>query len=98
MTRSQRWEGRVALAMLPIGATMLVVSAIGLVAVAVMAGDRLMTSGFTPLLILWCVFAAALALWNMRAGIAMMSAFDWRPLPFALLRSAGVVAGWMALP
>ena len=99
MTPAQRWEGRLALAMLPVGAITLVVSAFALLSVLVLGGDVAVrqpsAAGWT---IGWCAFAAVIAWWNMRAGIAMMCAFDWRPLPFASLRSAAVVAGWLALP
>lgn len=98
MTRADRWEARVALAMLPVGGAVLIGSVVGLVAVLALALDGVIGGDGTWLLLLWCGVSAAFALWNMRAGIAMMSAFDWRPLPLSLLRSAGVVAGWLVLP
>lgn len=98
MTPAHKREARVALAMLPVGGIVLVASVVGLLAILALALDGLIRGEGAWLLMLWCVVATAAAVWNMRAGIAMMSAFDWRPLPLALLRSAGVVAGWLALP
>lgn len=98
MNSADRREARVALAMLPIGATVLIASAIGLIAVLMLTLDVVVRGDLSWLVLLWCAIAGTVALWNARAGIAMMSAFDWRPLPATLLRSAGVVAGWLALP
>ncbi len=96
---AQRREAGLALTMLPVGAIMLVVSALAIPAVLTLGVDVAMRqpSGWSWTLA-WCLAATAIALWNMRAGIAMMCALDWRPLPFASLRSAAVVAGWLALP
>ena len=85
--------------MLPVGGTVLVVSAFALLLVAALGVDVALRRpagwGWTAG---WSLVAIAVALRNMRAGIAMMSAFDWRPLPVTLLLSALVVAGWLALP
>lgn len=85
--------------MLPVGCTVLVVSAFALLLVAALGIDVAMRQppawGWTAA---WSVIAVAVALRNMRAGIAMMSAFDWRPLPVTLLLSGVVVAAWLALP
>ncbi|WP_375391967.1 hypothetical protein [uncultured Sphingomonas sp.] len=98
LTRGQRREARIALAMLPVGGLFLLVSAIAFVAVMAGAVVALAMGGWPWSLLLWCIFAAVVAAWNARAGIEMMSAFDWRPLPLALLLSAAVVTGWLALP
>lgn len=47
---------------------------------------------------LWCLAALAIALRNGLAGIAMMAALDWRPLPMVALLSGAVIEGWLALP
>lgn len=95
MTPAQRWEGRLALAMLPIGVAVLVMSALAIPAVVTLGVDvgvrRPSGWNWTAA---WCLAATVIALWNMRAGIAMMTAFDWRPLPAALLLSGAVVAAW----
>ncbi len=98
MTPADRREARVALAMLPVGATVFVMSMLALIAVTARAVVALAIGGWPWSLLLWCMGAAAVALWNARAGIMMMSAFDWRPLPVTLLLSGTVVAGWLALP
>lgn len=92
---AHRREARLALAMLPAGATVLIVSIAAFVGVAALAlatpfrgqpGWGWMES--------WSLCAAALALRNARSGIEMMSAFDWRPLPSVLALSAAILAGW----
>ena len=98
LTRGQRRDARIALAMLPVGGLFLVVSTIAFVAVVACAVVALAMGGWPWSLLIWCVFAALVAAWNARAGIEMMSAFDWRPLPLALLLSAAAVTGWLALP
>ena len=99
MTPANRREAQVAIAMLPVGATVLVVSLFALLAVLALGVDmavrRPESWGWTAI---WAVVAGGVAMRNMRAGIDMMSAFDWRPLPVTLLLSALVVAGWLALP
>ena len=99
MTPAHKREARVSLAMLPVGGTVLIVSAFALILVAALGMDVAIRrpSGWAWVAG-WSVLAVIVALRNMRAGIAMMSAFDWRPLPFTLLLSALVVAGWLALP
>lgn len=94
---AQEREARIALAMLPVGGAFLVGSALALVAVAALAID-LLVRGVLGWTLVWCGLAAAVAVWNARAGIEMMSAFDWRPLPLALALSAAVLGGWFALP
>ena len=98
-TAADRREARVAIAMLPVGATVLVASFFALLAVIALAVDVAVRrpEGWTWTA-LWTLVAAVIAVRNMRAGIDIMSAFDWRPLPMTLLLSALVLAGWMALP
>lgn len=92
-----RLQARLALAMLPVGGTMFVGSTLALLTVTAMAVDLVVHARFGwPLA--WSLAASAAALWNARAGIAMMCAFDWRPLPLTLALSAAVVASWLALP
>lgn len=95
MNAAQRREARIALAMLPIGATILIASVLAFVAVVALAVLTLFTRpahwGWTDL---WCVLTAAVAIRTARAGIEIMSAFDWRPLPGTLALSGGVVAAW----
>ena len=99
MTSAQRWEARVALAMLPIGAVVLVVSTFAFVAViGLAAAGPFLRQSSLLLLEIWCFVAAVVALWNARTGITLMSSFDWRPLPLVLLRSAAALVGWAALP
>ena len=92
MTPAHRREARVALAMLFAGAVVLVGSVLGLLAIAALAATAPF-DGRAGLVWIegWCLIAAGVAAWNARAGIAMMSAFDWRPLPPVLLLSAGIV-------
>ncbi len=95
MTPAQKREARVALAMLPVGGTVLVVSAFALILVAALGLDMLVRRppgwGWPAA---WALAAAAVAIRNMRAGIAIMSAFDWRPLPAVLLVSGAIAAAW----
>lgn len=95
MTRAQRREARLALAMLPVGAAVLVVSALAFVAVVALALATPWVGGadwrWTEM---WCLLAGTVALRNARAGIGVMSAFDWRPVPAVLALSGAVVAAW----
>ena len=95
MTPAHKREARVSLAMLPIGGTVLVVSAFALILVAALGIDVAMRrpSGWAWVAG-WSLLAVIVALRNMRAGIAMMSAFDWRPLPFTMALSALLIAAW----
>lgn len=83
-----------ALAMLPFGAVTLSASAIAFLAVAVLA----LVSPFRPgawwWYTAWALLAAPVAARNMLAGIAIMAAFDWRPVPLVLATSAAIVAAW----
>ncbi len=76
---------------------MFVTSATAFLAVAAMTVDLAWRSAWGwPLA--WSVGAAAVSLLNARAGIEVMSAFDWRPLPRVSIVSVAVVAAWLALP
>jgi hypothetical protein len=99
LTGADRRDARVALAMLPVGAVVFVGSAVALVVVVGLALIAPFSARGALLPVeLWCLFAAAVAVWNGRKGIEIMSAFDWRPLPWVVLSSAAVVAAWLALP
>ena len=92
---AHRREARVALAMLPTGGAMVVVSVIA--AIAVLALIVAAPFGAVPhpaWSALWGAAAAVVACRNVLAGIAMMSAFDWRPLPGSLARSIAIGVAW----
>lgn len=95
MTPAQRREARVALAMLPVGAIVTIVSFVAFFAVAAFA---LSLPGRGPWHWLWTIGALGVAVHNTLRGIALLSTFDWRRLPAILLLSALVLAGWLALP
>lgn len=96
MTRRDRMEAGLALAMLPVGGTLTVVSALALVAVAALAAATVLGGG-TAATLVWCAFSLWGAVWNLVRSIEIMSAFDWQPLPGVLLVSAAILAtfpGW----
>lgn len=78
--------------MLPIGAVTLVASVLAVLPVLALAVTAPFDRAWWPWAEGWCLLALAVAAWNARAGIAMMSAFDWRPLPATLARGALAVA------
>ena len=80
--------------MLPVGVGVMVVSALALVAVALLALATPFRGGQWWWTEAWAVIAAAVALRNTLAGIAITAAFEWRPLPLVLLTSAGIVGAW----
>ena len=95
MTRAARRATRVALAMLPVGAAAFVAAALGGVAAAALA----MAAAFGAVAhpgwtIVWSLAALAVAWRNLLAGIAVMSAFDWRPLPGIVASGVAIVAAW----
>lgn len=92
-TPHHRREARIALAMLPVGAVVTIVSALAFFAVAALALASPLYGG-SWWWTLWAIVAAAVALRNTLAGIAIMAAFDWRPVPLALLTSGLIVAAW----
>lgn len=95
MTPAHKREARVSLAMLPVGGTVLVVSAFAFLLVTALGLDAAIRRpplwGWTAA---WSLFAVAVSLRNIRAGIAMMSAFDWRPLPAVAVQSGLVAVAW----
>jgi hypothetical protein len=98
MTGKDRREAQVALAMLPVGVTVMVVSALAFVAVVLFALATPFRGGAWWWGEAWALVAAAVALRNTLAGIAITAPFDWRPLPLVVLTSVGIVAAWLALP
>lgn len=91
----QRAEAALALAMLPIGGTLFVLCGLAIPVLAILAVVAA-ARGALPIAA-WCAAAALVACWNAVRGIEVMSAFDWRPLPAVLLRSAlliGAYPGW----
>jgi hypothetical protein len=95
MTPSQRSEARVALAMLPIGAIITIVSFVAFFAVAAFAVSLPWRGVWYWA---WTVGALGVAAHNTLKGLAILSTFDWRRVPPVLLLSAIVLAGWLALP
>ena len=98
MDRRATIESRVALAMLPVGGTMTIVSVAAFVAVLVLAVDTMVQRpAAAGWLFAWCTAALIVAAVNLRRSIEVMSAFDWRPLVAIGLRSIALVAaypGW----
>ena len=91
---AHRREARLALAMLPVGVTVMIVSAVAFIAVVLLAlATPFRGETWLPML-LWALVAAAVAARNIFAGIAITAAFDWRPLPLTLILSVLIVAAW----
>lgn len=84
--------------MLPIGGAMMIASVVGAVAVMVLLFDTLVQRPAASWWLFgWCAAALVVAAYNLRRGIEVMSAFDWRPLVPIALTSVGIVAlypGW----
>lgn len=95
MTPAQRREARVALAMLPVGVVVTVVSFVAFFAVAAFALGLPWRGVWYWV---WTAGALLVAGRNTLTGIAILSSFDWRRLPAVVLLSAIVLAGWLALP
>ena len=91
---AQRREAGLALAMLPVGVVVMVASALALVSVALLMIAAPFRGGAWWWTELWALAAAAVALRNMLAGIAITAAFDWRPLPLVLVSSIAIAATW----
>ncbi|AXJ94580.1 MULTISPECIES: hypothetical protein [unclassified Sphingomonas] len=91
-------ESRIALAMLPLGVVLALASAIGFIAVAVLAVDMLFHPRDDARWWLgWCLVAAVGAAWNTRRALEVMATFDWRvALPVVALSAAILAAypGW----
>lgn len=94
MTPAHRREARVALAMLPVGVLVMVVSALAFVAVVLLALAAPFLGGQWWWTEAWALVAAAVALRNTLAGIEITAAFDWRPLPLVVLLGGAVVGAW----
>ena len=80
--------------MLPVGVVVMVASALAFVTVALLALAAPFWVSHWGWTEGWALVAAALAVRNALAGIAITAAFDWRPLPLVLLRSEAIVAAW----
>lgn len=91
---AHRREARVALAMLPVGVIVMVVSALAFVAVVLLAIAAPFRGGAWLPTVAWALVAAAVAVRNLLAGIAITAAFDWRPLPLTLLLSGLILLAW----
>ena len=91
-------ESRIALAMLPIGGALTIVSVVAAIVVSLLAVDTIVQRpAAAGWLLAWCVAALIVAAVNARRSIEVMSAFDWRPLGPVAILSAGIVAaypGW----
>ena len=94
MTAAQQRDARIALAMLPVGVVVMVVSAFAFVAVTLLALATPFAGGAAWWTVSWALAAAGVAARNTLAGIAITAAFDWRPLPLVLLLSGGIIAAW----
>ncbi|MBI0474124.1 hypothetical protein D9601_01920 [Sphingomonas sp. MA1305] len=91
-------ESRVALAMLPVGTLLSLLSAIGGVAVVALAIDVIIRRpAGTGWWLAWCLVAAMIAAWNTRRSLETLASFEWRTaLPVLVLSMAIVAAypGW----
>ncbi|MBB4153805.1 hypothetical protein GGQ80_001711 [Sphingomonas jinjuensis] len=98
MTARDRREGRVALAMLPVGTLLTLAAGIGMIAVTALGIDTAIRwpdgAGW---MLAWCGLAAVAGWWNLKRSLEVLSAFDWRPVPGIVAVSAAIVAlhpGW----
>ena len=94
MTPAHRREARLALAMLPVGVVLMVASAVAFVALVLLAIVAPVRGGAWLPTFVWALVAALVAVRNIFAGIAITAAFDWRPLPLALILSVLIVAAY----
>ncbi|USU05448.1 hypothetical protein NF701_01205 [Sphingomonadaceae bacterium OTU29THOMA1] len=86
--RGRDMESRIALAMLPLGAIMMLAAALGFVAVAALAIDLAWRQPpHAGLWLLWCLAALTVAAVNLRQGIETMATFDWHVAVVPLLLS-----------
>lgn len=95
MTRADRWEAALALAMLPVGVTLGLLSALASVGLLFLSVLALIWGVGEPRLLLlaaWCFVGGAVLAWAAVAAIEVVSAFDWRPLPRILVGIAIVAA------
>lgn len=98
MTRSQRLEARLSLAMLPVGLTLGLGSALGAAALLLFAVPALImaiTGNATWWIFGWCLGGGLALGWSAVTSIEVVSAFDWRPLPRVLL---GIALAALASP
>ena len=88
-------ESRIALAMLPLGAVMMLAAAIGVAGILALAAD--VAWHWPPHAgwwLGWSVAALAVAAIVMRKGIETMATFDWRVAVLPLTLSVAIVAAW----
>ena len=100
LTGRARLEANLTLALLPIGVLMVAAAIAGLVAVVILGIDVAMSgrSG-SGVLLLWCLFAAAVAVRNLIGSLKALSAFSWAKHLVTSLWSVAVLAtypGWWA--
>ena len=87
MTRGDRLEAGLALAMLPVGVVLGLLSALGSVALlffAIPAFFLAIAGAVGWWVPLWCFGGGAALVWAAVRSIAVVSALDWRPLPGVL--------------
>lgn len=96
MRRRDRLEAGVALAMLPVGVTLGVLSALGAVGLLFCAAAAFLWAVFAGAvswwMVLWCFVGGAVLAWAAVRSIEIVSAFDWRPLPGVLGAIAATAA------
>ena len=91
MTRAQRLEAGLALAMLPVGAVLALVSAVAFLAVLLLLGISFVFEDRWPWVAAWSGVSTLVAVRNIVASIAVVNALDWRPLIAIGLLSAAVL-------
>ena len=95
MTGRQRWAARVALAMLPIGAIMALMSVFAAVVVALLVIDTMVhRPAATGWLLAWCLGAVIVAARNTVKSIETMSSMEWRPMAQVALLSGLIVIAY----
>lgn len=98
MTRADRWEAAIALAMLPVGVTLGLLSALASVLLLLLSIIALFWGfGDLPLMLLagWCFGGGTVLAWAAVSAIELLSTLDWRPLPRIL---AGIALVAVACP
>ena len=94
MTRAQRLEAGLALAMLPVGATLGLISALGAAMLLILTIPALLfaiSGAVSWSLPVWCFGGGAALVWATVGSIKVVSALDWRPLP-RVLAAMGLTA------
>ena len=87
MTRAQRLEAGLALAMLPVGVVLGLISALGAAMLLILTIPALLfaiSGAVSWSLPVWCFGGGAALVWAAVGSIEVVSAFDWRPLPGVL--------------